>query len=630
MLTVAMMFALCNLIFSEQLLKYAKKMGDLQDGLIGISVAVSLIVAFVLGYASSFMLRLRKREFGTYLTLGMTRRNILMMFTVENLLIGAIALGSGIMLGLVFFQGIMGLVARVLDLRISFAKYSMSGLFLTIGLTVTMFLLSTAASALYLKRVSIYELIYADKRVDRPVKHPVIWLGITVLSFACIIVSIFGSYHALRDMFLTNASDTSSSTKLFGYLTLLAIAVVFYQVGFSKSVIHLLLKNDRLKCSGTNTFVLRQLSGQLSANSVLCGIIAFLIAATVLCTNVSFGQKATSKQYLDQNFPFDITANLTDNKDAPYSCEEAIRYIEKYAKIQNMLPYNIFTSGNGDLHTFTPWSGEQYEHLYDSFITESDFNRLIAELDYEPVTLENNFLILVSSANINKCDFSNATLSVKGTKYNLKEVTDRYPTLARCYFLAVVPDSAVTGMEVESEQVAFNLEDNGYDAQALYDELSYTIPTDQGYRIERCNYGIRAYYELEENSLTAILIVGELYMSIVFVFMAVAILTMKLLSGIPEDRNRYDLLYKIGVSREEQKKALFRQTISLFTVPFFIPVLLSIPSAFICGQIVKFGGFPTLVPQMYANAGLIAVVLIAIQGLYFLATYSVQVRNVIH
>ncbi|HEX3022732.1 MAG TPA: ABC transporter permease [Lachnospiraceae bacterium] len=592
-LTVAMMFALCNLIFSEQLLGYAKKMEELQDGLIGITVAVSLIVAFVLGYASSFMLKLRKREFGTYLTLGMTRRNILIMFTVENLLIGAVALGSGILLGLVFFQGIMGLVARVLEIKIALAKYSMPGLLLTIGLTVFMFLLSTVSSALYLKRVSIQELIHADKKVDRPVKHPVIWLSITILSFVSIIVSIFGSYHALRDMFLTNASDTSSSTKLFGYLTLLTIAVVFYHIGFSKSVIHLLLKIDRLKCSGTNIFVLRQLSGQLSANSVLCGIIAFLIAATVLCTNVSFGQKATSKQYLDQSFPFDITANLTDNKDAPYSSEEAIRYIEKYATIKKMLPYIIYTSGNGDLHTFTPWSGEQYEHLYDSFIKESDFNRLITELGYEPVSLKNSFLILVSSANINKCNFSNATLSVKGTKYNLKEVTDRYPNLARCYFLTVVPDEAVSGLEVETKQVAFDLDDNGYDAQAFYDELSYTIPTEQGYQIERCNYSIRAYYELEENSLTAILIVGELYMSIVFVFMAVAILTMKLLSGLPEDRNRYDLLYKLGVSREEQKKALLRQTISLFTVPFFLPVLLSIPSAFICGQIVKLGGYHT-------------------------------------
>ena len=60
-LTVGLMFAVNGAIFEEQLVASAQAITELRMGLIAITVLVSLIVAFVLGYATSFMLRLRKR-----------------------------------------------------------------------------------------------------------------------------------------------------------------------------------------------------------------------------------------------------------------------------------------------------------------------------------------------------------------------------------------------------------------------------------------------------------------------------------------------------------------------------------------------------------------------------------------
>ena len=60
-LTVSLMFAMNNIIYSEQLMQIAQDTG-MVESLIGISVVVAVIVAFVLGYATSFMLKLRKRR----------------------------------------------------------------------------------------------------------------------------------------------------------------------------------------------------------------------------------------------------------------------------------------------------------------------------------------------------------------------------------------------------------------------------------------------------------------------------------------------------------------------------------------------------------------------------------------
>ena len=71
--TVAMLFSVSNIIFSENLMKFATSK-EIRGALICVVVFICTIVAFVLSYATSFMLKLRKREFGTYLTLGMTRK----------------------------------------------------------------------------------------------------------------------------------------------------------------------------------------------------------------------------------------------------------------------------------------------------------------------------------------------------------------------------------------------------------------------------------------------------------------------------------------------------------------------------------------------------------------------------
>ena len=86
-MTVSLLFAVNNIIFSRELSAFSENMELMSEGLTAVTIFISLIVAFVLSYATSFMLRLRKREFGTYLTLGITRRNIVSIFVVETMII---------------------------------------------------------------------------------------------------------------------------------------------------------------------------------------------------------------------------------------------------------------------------------------------------------------------------------------------------------------------------------------------------------------------------------------------------------------------------------------------------------------------------------------------------------------
>ena len=78
--TVALLFAVNNVLYSDALLLLLNGESDLRTILTWLVALVGLVVAFVLSYATSFMLKLRRREFGTYLTLGMQRGDILRIF----------------------------------------------------------------------------------------------------------------------------------------------------------------------------------------------------------------------------------------------------------------------------------------------------------------------------------------------------------------------------------------------------------------------------------------------------------------------------------------------------------------------------------------------------------------------
>ena len=186
---VALLFSACNMIFSESILVLASA-GQFRGGLIGLIALISAIVAFVLSYATSFLLKLRKREFGTYLILGMTRKNISVLFLSEITAICLGALALGLPLGLFVYQGLSAVAMRILDMQFILAAYSAKGLALSICLIAGIFLLASLTSWIYLQRVSIYDLLHGDQKEEKPVQHSALWAALSAVSLGALAGSL--------------------------------------------------------------------------------------------------------------------------------------------------------------------------------------------------------------------------------------------------------------------------------------------------------------------------------------------------------------------------------------------------------------------------------------------------------
>ena len=76
----------------------------MNDMLSGVSVFVSCILGFLIIYASRFLIKRRNKEFGIYLTLGMSKRKISAILFFETLLIGIVSLVAGLVIGTILSQ----------------------------------------------------------------------------------------------------------------------------------------------------------------------------------------------------------------------------------------------------------------------------------------------------------------------------------------------------------------------------------------------------------------------------------------------------------------------------------------------------------------------------------------------
>ena len=81
----------------------------------GVSVFVSVVLGFLIIYASRFLIKRRHKEFGIYMLLGMSKRKISMILFFETLFIGILSLGVGLILGVVLSQFMSILVANMFE-----------------------------------------------------------------------------------------------------------------------------------------------------------------------------------------------------------------------------------------------------------------------------------------------------------------------------------------------------------------------------------------------------------------------------------------------------------------------------------------------------------------------------------
>lgn len=161
---------------------------------------VSYVVAFVLGflvvYANRFLIRRRKREFGTYLVLGMSPKKVALIVLTETIVVGIVALAVGILLGVLLSQGLAFVSAALFGTTISNYQFifSMGAFVATLLCFAVVYVVVALFNVVSVSRFRLIDLLQAEKSNERnPVRNPwvclaafVVAVGLIVYSYMCL------------------------------------------------------------------------------------------------------------------------------------------------------------------------------------------------------------------------------------------------------------------------------------------------------------------------------------------------------------------------------------------------------------------------------------------------------------
>ena len=615
-LTVATVFAVNNMIFSDVVTALQGMMADfVRPLLVMLSVVLAAIMAFVLAYATTFLLRRRKKEFGLYLTLGFSRGNILSLFAGETALTFLVSLAAGSLLGFGLYQGLLYVVLRFIDQTYTTGGYSASGTVWTVVLVAVIFLLASVFSLGYLRFAKISALLAGEGRVEKKVRLPWLWPFLAAVTLA---VGIFACIGLVRWIASSDFSNRVGEMGL--YVAMLLAALLLFPAALCHCGALLLQRRDCCRSKGLGRVTLRHISARLSASSVMVGMLAILLTIAVIGPNAFLSYRTVIERQVQINYPFDVVANNAEYAGVSY--EEGVAVLEEYVEVAEQCSYTRY------------YCSKQTEsgYLRMFYVRESDFRALCALLGYTLPDLGGGLLrcedayFLHDRPDVGQFSYQAGAGQAEGYIGTLVCPPNMLSLGTDCYEWTVVPDAQLEGVLSEWESVyaddcfAAELEQERYDALAASDALLDL--TDH-----LVSFNLREAARLEELGTCGLFFLAALFLSVVFFLLSAALLALKALSLVAEDKPRYRILWRLGASEGRMQRSLFAQLAFFFLGPFAVALAVNVPLlAFL--TVVWEGNAVFSLGQAVGTAAAFSAAMLGVLFVYLMAAFLVSWQDI--
>ena len=271
--------------------------------LIGIlSVFVWVVLAFLILYASGFLIRRRKSELGTYLLLGMERWQVARLLLVETVCIGVLALAAGLVLGVLAAWGLSAFTAGLFAVPMTFFTFELSlpALVKTALAFAVIFLLVMVYHAFAVSRCRLIDLMRAN-RVNQTLRQRS--LGASVALFLVGIVLLVIAYAMLLTRGLLRVD-----TLFWVMIGLGSLGTLLFFRSLSGFLLRICQSSKGLYYKNLNLFVLRQFNARINTTYRSMTVICLMLLLAVGITASAVGLNNTVEQMAAEELPQD--ANL--------------------------------------------------------------------------------------------------------------------------------------------------------------------------------------------------------------------------------------------------------------------------------------------------------------------------------
>lgn len=588
---MVMVFYIMAFLKSGDTLKLiGKSAGSVTAMVLGMGlVVVGLFAIIFLYYTHSFIIRRRMREFGLYNVLGMGKGNLARVMICETLLVAVISLMVGLALGMLLARLAELLLVQMLNAEIITPIYiSIPSILLTVGLFAAIYALILVSSLVRMRLSRPVELLRSEAAGEKPPKAN--WL----LALAGLVMLLVAYWLAV------SSNNVLIALQRFFFAVLMVI-VATYMLFISGSVAlcRILQKRKGYYYQPSHFISLSSMAFRMKRNGaglasicILCTMVLVMISSTFCLytsmTDIIYGQYPHS---INQKLGLELELLGAGSDERVDAAREAIyQAAEKHGVVPKNMEEYTFLAGYGKVvnNDFLLINGSDSQNIFpwELYIFKlEDYNRVANAA----CTLDEGEALIFTQNGTLALDMMN----LYGVRnYRLKPVesmpreikgTNMGSIFATMYM--IVPDyddllAALCDVPTEDVDLVQWWWTFGYDVELDLEEEHELAMTTSNYVSKsqrqfssRWSYSTasRQYQRLDFIQSFGGLFFLAVVLGLVFTVAAVLIIYYKQLCEGYEDASRFEIMRKVGLQREDIRKSVNSQVLTVF----FAPLLLS-------------------------------------------------------
>lgn len=539
------------------------------------SVMIALFAIIFLFYTNSFLVKRRKKEFGVFNILGMEKSHIAKTMAWENFYVTLISIAGGLVIGIALDKAMFLLIAQVLNEEISLGFFiSDKAIISTVVMFCIIFLLILLNSIRQIKTANPIELLTAGNAGEREPKTK--WV-LTILG----LLSLGTGYYIA----LAIKNPLTALVYFFFAVILVIIGTYMLFTAGSIALLKILRKNKKYYYKTKHFTSISGMIYRMKQNAVGLANICILSTAVLVMVSSTSSLMLGMQDVIATRYPDDfiVYSNETSEERA-YESFDAIRELQEEQNLnvtsEREYRYLVFPAFiNGD--TFEVTRDANFSSLGNLnnliFVSLSDYNRVMGT----DKTLAEDEILVYSD----RLQFDYPTLKIFDREYSVKEKIDEFignglivAVAANTQFI-VLPD----GTDIEE---LYALQKEALSDGASEIQYYYGFNSDADEETQRAFYrtlledyvghGYEGTIESKVDSRSEFVglyggffFIG-IFLGILFIMATVLIIYYKQISEGYDDKQRYEIMQKVGMTHQEIKNSIHSQVLTVFFLPLIV------------------------------------------------------------
>lgn len=535
----------------------------LKEGLKMSKIIAYLFLFFFVFYSVSVFLKSRYKEFGILYITGISKRQVMKLIFIENIVINIVSSVIGIIVGLIFSKLFLVAMSTFLELSPLDFYIPLNAMFSTLIYFIVLAILTSIFTSFIIKENQVLKLLKGTK-APRP--EPKTSLILAILSILLFIIAYYSA--------VTSTDQYTTYLRLVPVTSLTIIATYLFFSQFSVYFIKKLKMNKGFYRRNTNMLWISNLIYKVKDNARIFFLITITsaVAFTAIGTVYSFWKDV--KRQINLIYPNTIyysTMTLHNDINKPDSKEkdrERMSFIENKLKKENINYVRI----NGEFKTVFPKKSD----LNVRIIKESKYLEITKNIEVNPINFEDDECISLLASELPGNNKVKENVIIGGRSLKVAKQVEE------CVMPAYYKNMYV-------------VKDNFYDSiksKFIIDRFSAFEVKDSSEAIEICREfedefdnesGMQPYLFFSKELMieTGKLIYSTfmflaIFIGLIFFVTTSSFLYNKFYMDCQVDKKKYEQLNKLGMTYKEIKKASTIEIGIVFLLPYVVAVIHSV------------------------------------------------------